>query len=223
MSQTDMTNNALGLGNNAAGNLFPSDRAYQIVPEARLSAPFVEPPILVPPDPSVPLGATNGNDVLLGSDADDRLSGLGGNDNLIGNDGNDVLMGGAGDDILTGGAGNDTLDGNGGDDLLRGGIGNDSLNGGIGQDILFGDQGSDVLNGGSGQDIFVLQPGDGRDRILDFKDQYDRLGLTNGVGFSDLTFRQQGPHTLIQLGGDALATVLDIEAAQLTAADFVAV
>ncbi|MGJ3251206.1 MAG: calcium-binding protein [Elainellaceae cyanobacterium] len=222
MSQTDTTHNALGLGNNST-NLFPADSAYQIVPDARLSAPFIEPPILVPPDPSVPLGATDGNDVLVGSDADDSLNGLGGDDTLTGNDGNDVLTGGAGDDVLTGGAGNDTLDGNGGDDSLSGGIGDDSLNGGIGQDILFGDLGSDVLSGGSGHDIFVLQPGDGRDRILDFKNNHDRLGLTGGIGFSDLTIRPQGRDTLIQLQGDSLALVLDIRPNQLNANDFVSV
>lgn len=51
----------------------------------------------------------NGNDVITGNDADNRLDGGAGSDQLLGGMGNDTLMAGAGSDILNGGDGTDTL------------------------------------------------------------------------------------------------------------------
>lgn len=64
-------------------------------------------------------GATDGDDTLVGTGAEERLIGGRGNDTLVGNGGADVFVGGAGDDIIDigngsffrvdGGEGNDTL------------------------------------------------------------------------------------------------------------------
>lgn len=52
--------------------------------------------------------ATNGNDVLEGTEDDDTISALAGNDTVHGFAGNDVLDGGSGVDSLYGGSGHDT-------------------------------------------------------------------------------------------------------------------
>ena len=54
------------------------------------------------------LGATAGNDVILGTDNADVISGLGGDDTLTGKHGNDSLIGGVGNDRLHGSDGSDT-------------------------------------------------------------------------------------------------------------------
>ncbi len=64
-----------------------------------------------------PGGATEGDDVLVGTPGPDTIDGLGGNDQISG-------LGG--DDHLIGGSGNDTLDGGAGADALEGGSGNDT-------------------------------------------------------------------------------------------------
>jgi len=66
------------------------------------------------------------NDVIEGSNIDNRLFGFGGNDELSGLDGNDGLSGGDGNDILIGGNGNDSLFGGAGADDLQGGSGIDT-------------------------------------------------------------------------------------------------
>lgn len=70
-------------------------------------------------------------DILIGNNADNRLSGGGGNDYLNGGNGNDLLLGG------------------GGDDLLLGGSGRNILIGGLGRDLLFGANDEDILIGGT--------------------------------------------------------------------------
>lgn len=59
-----------------------------------------------------------GNDIVMGSQHDDKIFGDGGNDILFGNSGNDLLSGGSGNDTLHGGAGNDVLQGDAGNDLF---------------------------------------------------------------------------------------------------------
>ena len=53
--------------------------------------------------------ATNGDDVLTGTDANDTINGLGGNDTIDGLGGNDTLTGGAGNDTVRGGEGDDRI------------------------------------------------------------------------------------------------------------------
>ena len=78
-------------------------------------------------------------------------------DNVIeGSDGNDKFDGKAGVDVLRGEGGNDLLIGGGGNDVLVAGIGNDTLNGGAGNDHLAGDAGDDVMIGGLGDDTYFV-------------------------------------------------------------------
>ncbi len=172
---------------------------------------------------NAPESGTSSNDNLGGGSQNDSLNGLGGNDSLSGDGGNDRLNGGPGNDTLRGGDGNDTLLGLGGNDTLLGEAGNDTLNGGLGKDRLFGGSGSDGLTGGKGRDVFVLERGSGRDRILDFQNGLDRLGLTPGLRFRNLSIVARGQNTLIRAGKDPLALILDLRASQITPADFVTV
>lgn len=167
------------------------------------------------------LGGSGGNDTIGGGGGNDTIGGGGGNDVITGDDGNDQLDGGDGNDLLRGGAANDQLLGLGGNDRLSGGDGNDRLEGGDGNDRLFGGKGSDRLRGGRGRDIFALERGPGRDRIEDFRDRIDRLGLTPGLRFRRLELEQKGRNTLISVGNDDLALLVGVRAAQITAADFV--
>lgn len=172
---------------------------------------------------NAPESGTTANDVIDGGSTNDTINGMGGNDMLDGAEGSDRLNGGPGNDVLKGGAGNDTLLGLGGNDVLSGGDGNDRLEGGNGKDRLFSGLGNDKLFGGKTRDIFALEKGAGRDRIEDFQNGQDRLGLTPGLPFRKLTIQQKGQNTLVRLGKDPLALLVDVQANQITKADFVSV
>ncbi|MCI5048789.1 MAG: type I secretion C-terminal target domain-containing protein [Rickettsiales bacterium] len=109
------------------------------------------------------LRGRGGNDHLTGGSGDDTLKGGDGNDYMIGGSGNDRMLGQNNDDVLYGLDGNDRLNGGNGIDRLYGGADNDVLAGGGSHDELFGEDGDDRLNGGSGTDI--LYGGDGFDRL----------------------------------------------------------
>ncbi|MBD2464075.1 hypothetical protein H6G89_24030 [Oscillatoria sp. FACHB-1407] len=156
--------------------------------------------------------ATASNDDLKGTTGNDIINGLSGNDRLTGLAGNDQLVGDLGSDLL---------EGNENNDQLLGGVGNDQLRGGSGSDRLDGGKGRDTLFGGSDRDLFVLRRRDGRDTIQDFRDRQDRLALSGGLRFQNLTVRQVGRNTLISAGSEALAFLKGVRAAQITAADFV--
>nr|WP_316655529.1 hypothetical protein [uncultured Gellertiella sp.] len=72
--------------------------------------------------------ATDYNDLVNGSEADNLLIAAKGNDTVYGGSGNDTLVGGYGTDTLRGGAGNDVLSGGGDADTLDGGAGIDVVN-----------------------------------------------------------------------------------------------
>lgn len=95
---------------------------------------------------------TPGNDVLVGTSADEVICGLGGNDVIRGGGGDDILKGAGGNDTIYGGGGSDTIKGGAGKDQLYGQSGPDTLIGGKGKDRLFGGNGPDVLSGGRGSD-----------------------------------------------------------------------
>ncbi len=78
--------------------------------------------------------ASQGNDVLRGTNFADSINGMGGDDRLFGFAGNDFLVGGSGSDILDGGVGNDGLDGGQGADvyIFGRGSGNDTVFGALG-------------------------------------------------------------------------------------------
>ena len=154
---------------------------------------------------SVAVGGTqmggSGNDTLTGTPGHDSLNGGNGNDSLIVNAGNDSLIGGNGTDFLVGSAGNDLLNGDNGSDTLRGGLG------------------SDTLTRGNGQDIFVFASGEGIDTISDFKLGSDKIGLTGGLTFGNLSFSGNQ----IRIGSDVLAVLTGVNTNTLTASNFVAV
>jgi len=104
--------------------------------------------------------ATERDDFLVGSNADDGLAALAGLDTVLAGSGNDLVLGGEGSDTIHGEAGDDTLAGESGYDLLKGGDGDDSLDGGTDDDGLFGDAGNDTLFGGEGFDDLAGGAGD---------------------------------------------------------------
>ena len=171
-----------------------------------------------------------GDDALRGSAGDDTLNGGGGADRLVGGGGNDTLNGQGGGDTLIGGGGSDTLNGGGGRDRLRGGGGRDILNGDAGRDVLIGNGGrdtltggggSDTLTGGGGADTFVLEARAGVDRITDFSLGRDRLGLSDGLSFDDLTIQDSNGDALIRAGGNRLAILTGVDFTQLNESSFV--
>ncbi|THH35166.1 calcium-binding protein [Aliishimia ponticola] len=85
--------------------------------------------------------------------ATDRLDmTLSGFENVIATDFNDSLDGTGADEQFVARGGNDTVNSAGGRDKIYGGDGNDSLNGGDDDDLLHGGAGNDTLNGGAGND-----------------------------------------------------------------------
>jgi ELWxxDGT repeat protein len=158
-------------------------------------------------DGSTTITGTNGSDNLSGTTNADRIEALNGNDTLNGLAGNDTLIGGNGNDNLVGGAGNDSLTGGNNSDTLSGGNGNDFLNGGAG---------FDVLTSGAGNDIFVLSQNNGGDSLVDFKRGSDKLGLSGDLEFDDLTLSGN----TIKSGNELLATLIGVNTANLTEANF---
>ena len=154
---------------------------------------------------SVAVGGTqtggSGNDTLTGTEGNDLLNGRRGNDSLIGNAGNDTLIGGNGKDFLVGSAGDDLLDGGNGTDTLTGGLDNDTL------------------TGGNRQDIFVFATLEGIDTINDFQLESDKIGLTEGLTFGNLSFAGNE----ILMGSDVLAVLTGVNTNTLTASNFVTV
>lgn len=139
-----------------------------------------------------------GNDVVFAGKGNDRAWGGTGRDILLGNIGDDCIRGEAENDTVFGNTGNDIVTGGDDDDWLHGGQENDTLFGGNGNDILRGDLGNDSLVGGSGGDRFDVRPGDGSDRISDFEDGRDLMGLAGGLSFDRLQFTQVGSDTFIR-------------------------
>ncbi len=162
------------------------------------------------------------DDLILAQDGDDTAAGELGDDVIFGSNGDDILRGDrnlsnpggsiGGDDKLFGGAGNDRIGGKAGNDELYGDDGNDSLWGDDGDDILRGGLGDDVLtgdnsSGSQGSDLFILAPGEGTDRIMDFEFGTDLIGLAEGLTFDQLSFNQSDTDIAIAANGDVLALV----------------
>lgn len=173
-------------------------------------------------DPNSDLGV---NFKLIGLGGNDLLSSNDGNDTLVGGGGNDTLGGNDGDDTLIGGGGKDKLYGGNGDDVLRGGYGKDYLDGSAGNDILQGGNGTDVLEGSFGNDIFYLEDLKGRDFVVDFDANFDKIGLTGNITFGQLEFYHTELESLIVYQDRLLAVVLTdgTNKLELSAADFVEV
>ncbi|MBU2957290.1 CAP domain-containing protein [Paracoccus sp. 1_MG-2023] len=163
-----------------------------------------------------------GHDRLAGGDNADTIAGGAGADALHGGNGHDLLYGGNWNDRLDGDANADTLHGQAGNDLLKGGQGYDRLYGGNGADTLSGGTEADVMTGGAGADIFVFEQGDGRDRITDFGNGYDRLYVDEALVGDDIAafvadnITDTGDGVRIAFGG---GDVLTLDGAGLTVAD----
>jgi Ca2+-binding RTX toxin-like protein len=170
--------------------------------------------------------ALAGNDNLTGSIGSDTINGNSGSDTLNGGGGDDLLYGGKESDFINGDSGNDRIFGNNNNDVLNGGIDNDTLRGGKENDVLIGDAGDDVLIGDLGQDILTGGPGNDKfvlttaaaaivinqaDIITDFG-AGDLIGLTDGVGFANLTFE---PITLRLDGIDSPSTAIKFNTSYL--------
>jgi Ca2+-binding RTX toxin-like protein len=115
---------------------------------------------------SAPFDASDGNNFIIGDDANNTINAHGGIDSVQGGFGNDVVDGGAGNDALYGQEGKDTLNGGEGNDALFGGNLADVLNGGAGIDALAGGAGNDVLDGGDDTDTDILSGGAGEDTLV---------------------------------------------------------
>jgi Ca2+-binding RTX toxin-like protein len=166
-----------------------------------------------------------GNDILIGDLGDDILYAEAGDDLVFGDDGNDRLYGGDGFDELNGGIGKDFLYGGNNNDTLFGNNDNDTLYGEAGDDILNGGQGSDVLRGGLNNDIFVIAVGNGSDIVQDFQDGFDKMGLSGGLLFSQLTILGSGTNTLIKntSSGETFATLQNVSSTLITNLDFLVI
>ncbi|GEM_PF-6493387 len=175
---------------------------------------------------------------IVGSSSGDRLSGTASADQIRGQGGNDKLLGLAGDDLLVCGRGNDRAIGANGDDLLKGAAGADKLKGGRGDDHLLGQNGDDRLLGGrgndrleggkgenvvigrAGRDVFSLHRR-GTSIIRDYQDGRDRIELPDTVRLGALETNQVGRSTEIELRNQTLAVLRNVDATDLSRADFV--
>jgi len=111
------------LASNAAWDAFFSTQYLGFVPTTGAFAPNV--PIPFSTFEAVPAASVSENDVIGGSNGDDKAgSGVG---ELLGGQGDDAIYAGDGDDTLRGGAGNDQLYGQNGNDFIDGGAGIDWL------------------------------------------------------------------------------------------------
>lgn len=109
--------------------------------------------------------------------------------------------------------GNDTLMGGPGAETIRGGRGDDRIHGGAGDDWLSGDRGNDTLWGGPGADTFHSFAEAGIDRVMDFSlAEGDRVLLDRGTHY---TIRQQGPDTIIDMGGGNQVILVGVKASDL--------
>ena len=115
---------------------------------------------------AAPFDATDGNNFIIGDDANNTINAHGGIYFVQGGFGNDLVDGGAGNDALYGQEGKDTLNGGEGNDALFGGNLADVLNGGAGIDALAGGTGNDVLDGGDDTDTDILSGGAGEDTLI---------------------------------------------------------
>ncbi|MEG4855054.1 CAP domain-containing protein [Microcoleus sp. B5-D4] len=193
----------------------------------------------------LPIFALSGKDNITGGEGADSINGMQGADTINGAGGNDSLSGGKESDLIDGGVGNDFISGNNENDRLIGGDGNntirggkedDVLIGGNGEDLLAGDRGQDILTGGAGNDTFILAGGlsaaatlISADVITDFG-AGDKIGLTDGIGFANLTFEAVSlqldggasiASTAIKSGSNYLGIVQGVNQSQLTAIVFV--
>lgn len=134
------------------------------------------------------LDSINIEAIISGSGDDDLVGERHGvNYSIASGSGNDVILTAGGDDVLVGGDGNDVLDSGSGADQVLGGLGQDILRSGSGSDLLSGGEGTDRLEGGAGDDVYVLNRGDGADRVLDYAEDWykEKYSYQEQVSYSE--------------------------------------
>jgi Ca2+-binding RTX toxin-like protein len=105
------------------------------------------------------MSANGGDNVIVGTNRDDRINAKAGADLVCAGDGDDYILGAGGHDDIRGEAGNDILKGNSGIDRISGAGGIDQLFGGTANDTLLGGGNDDSLNGGKGIDDCIGNAG----------------------------------------------------------------
>lgn len=175
------------------------------------SATYLQAQLLAASDLDDNVRATYADDQLTLGDGNDIAYGALGNDVLAGEAGNDTLYGNDGNDELLGGTGNDTLHGQMGDDQLFGGAGNDTLNGDAGSDILYGNEGDDSLQGGAGDDTYHFGLGDGNDVIQAlFENRENKLNtllFSEGISPADIQFWRSNSNLVLMVNGFDRVTI----------------
>ncbi|MEL6554736.1 MAG: calcium-binding protein [Cyanobacteria bacterium J06621_11] len=134
-------------------------------------------------------------------------------DEITGTDANEIILGGDTRDILNGGGGNDQVFGENGRDVIYGGEGDDLMHGGLGKNKAFGEAGSDT---------FAIALG-GDTRVMDFTVGEDKIGLTEGITFGQLSIEKRGKNALISVGDEVALRVMNTAVDALTESMFVAV
>lgn len=113
--------------------------------------------------------------------------------------------------------------GNAGDNKMSGNEGDNVLYGKGGLDFLTGEGGDDALFGGGGTDVFFFDQGGDIDRIKDFVDGQDLLGVVGVTSYADfvaLDIRQTKAGVVIDLGGGDKLIVEDVLKTDITYDDF---
>lgn len=151
-------------------------------------------------------------------------------ENATGSDVNDIIFGNSQANVLDGGEGNDFIAGFDGNDTLIGGTGNDELFGVLGNNKLIGGTGRDRLFGGSGSDEFVFAAGEGgasiaeADTIFFFQNGSDKITITGGLTFADLTIGNDGSGNATifdNVNSQYIAVVRGVSPALLDVSDFI--
>lgn len=118
--------------------------------------------------------------------------------------------------------GDDVLDGSGARDVLWGAAGDDILRGHRGGDTLEGGKGDDHLAGGAGSDVFIFDHGDGSDQINHFDADgggkaQDYIGVHS---MDDFSIHKSGDDTVVDFGNGDMITLVGVDRADVSHADF---
>jgi Ca2+-binding RTX toxin-like protein len=138
------------------------------------------------------------DDVVTGTDANDKLDTGDGSDNVSGKGGNDFIEAGEGDDLVSGDEGDDKIQAGSGDDYIMGNEGNDTVSDGPGNDFINLGPGNDTLVyfldnnkgykdyavGGEGEDTLIIVDDNLDDlmknQIIKYYEQQDMVGADVG-------------------------------------------
>jgi len=150
--------------------------------------------------------ATEGDDVIFGSEVNESISALGGVDEVYAGAGDDLVDGGSEGDYVEGGAGIDILFGADGDDELEDGDGGNLLDAGPGDDFLYlgapalaiGGPGDDYVGNFGDGGVIVFNPGDGNDTV--YAAGSLTLSLGGGLAASDLHMSEEGDDLVLSIG-----------------------